>query len=148
MKITSHGVHPFTAVFFTAVLLLVASFARADLVLIASASAPASRLTPEDIKQLYTGRTSALPDGTRVSPLDQQEGGNLRAQFLEKVLGKTEQQYRNYWTRQVFTGKGQPPRIVNNDADVLRLVASGNGFIGYVDSKSVTGNVKVLFRVE
>mgnify|MGYP001770312877 CR=1 FL=1 len=83
-----------------------------------------------------------------MTPIDQAEGSPARPQFNERVRGKNEQQLRSYWSRMIFTGKGQPPRSVASQEDVLRMVAATPGAIGYVDSKAVTGKVKVLFQVD
>lgn len=123
------------------------SAAWAGVVVIAHPSVSAGSLTSDQVSQIYMGRVSKLPDGTAVGPLDQAEGSPARAQFIDKVLGKTEAQLRSYWSRMIFTGKAQPPRVVNNTAEVLRTVASTPGYIGYVDSKDATSDkIRVLFR--
>lgn len=124
------------------------ALASAGVVVIVAASAKVEALKPDQVSQVYLGRLTTLPDGTRLVPVDLAEGSDVRGTFLDQVLGKTDQQYRGYWTRQVFTGKGQPPRVVETEAEVVRLVATGGGFVGYVDSRSVTSQVKVLYRVE
>lgn len=60
---------------------------------------------------------------------------------------KNEAQLKSYWSGLVFTGKGQPLTALDTDADVVARVASDSGAIGYVDSKAVTGAVKVLFTL-
>jgi ABC-type phosphate transport system substrate-binding protein len=44
----------------------------------------------------------------------------------------------------VFTGKGVPPKEVDNDAAVIELVSQNPSVIGYVDKASVTDAVKVI----
>ncbi len=122
---------------------------QAGVVLIANPSVKTSALTAEQVGQIWLGHAGELPDGTAVTPLDLAEGSPLRAQFLDKVLHKNEQQLRSYWSRVIFTGKGQPPRVLPSAAEVLRTVASTPGAVGYVDSKDVAaGKVKVLFTAE
>lgn len=129
--------------------LALSSFAEAGIVVVANPSVADNSLTAAQVSQLFMGRAKALPDGTAVTPLDLPEGSALRVQFADRVLGKTEQQLRSYWTRIIFTGKGQPPRSLGSAAEVLRTVAANPGHIGYVDSKDVVGGkVKVLFTLE
>ncbi|MFZ5698341.1 MAG: phosphate ABC transporter substrate-binding protein [Pseudomonadota bacterium] len=123
--------------------------AGAGVAVIVHPSVSTNTLMAEAVKQVFLGRASALPDGTAVAPVDQAEGSAVRAQFVERVLGKNEQQLRSYWARMIFTGKGQPPRGVTSAAEMLKTVASSPGFIGYVDTKDVVpGKVKVLYSIE
>ncbi|MFZ5756336.1 MAG: phosphate ABC transporter substrate-binding protein [Pseudomonadota bacterium] len=127
----------------------VAPAAYAGLVVVAHPSVAVSELNADQVNQLFLGRTKTLPDGSAVAPLDLAEGSAMRTQFAERVLGKNEQQLRSYWSRMIFTGKGQPPRSVGNSDEVVRAVASRPGYIGYVDSKAVaSGKVKVLYSLE
>lgn len=123
--------------------------ANAGIAVIAHPSVTAGALTVEQVSQLFMGRAKSLPDGTVVTPIDLAEGAPARVQFVERVLGKNEQQLRSYWSRMIFTGKGQPPRSVNSAAEVVKMVASTPGFIGYVDAKDVAaGKVKVLYQIQ
>lgn len=134
--------------FFAVSLLMAPLAASAGVAVIANPALPAGTLTADQVSQVFMGRWKTLPGGMALVAIDQQEGSPVRAEFLDRVLGKSEQQMRSYWTRMVFTGKGQPPRSVERDADVLRAVISTPGSIGYVDSKAVTPQVKVLYRLE
>ena len=137
-------------VFIAAVLALgLSSLANAGVAVIVNPAVATSSLTVEQVSQLFMGRMKALPDGTVVAPVDLAEGMPVRLQFIERVLGKNEQQLRSYWSRMIFTGKGQPPRSVGSAADVVKMVSSSPGFIGYVDTKDVVaGKVKVLYSIE
>ena len=59
----------------------------------------------------------------------------------------SESQLKSYWSKLVFTGKGQPPRDVQTDAEMIELVAGNPNIIGYVDISSVTDKVKVLTSI-
>jgi ABC-type phosphate transport system substrate-binding protein len=131
-----------------AILLAAPAFASAGIAVIAHSGVTTQALSAEQVSQLYLGRVATLPDGSRAVMLDLMEGVPLRAEFSERVLGKNEQQLRSYWTRLIFTGKGQPPRTIGSVAEMLRAVAATPGAIGYVDSGDVSGKVKVLLRIE
>lgn len=123
--------------------------ASAGIAVIAHPSVSTGALTVDQVSQLFMGRARSLPDGAAVTPIDLAEGAPARVQFVERVLGKNEQQLRSYWSRMIFTGKGQPPRSVNSAAEVVKMVASSPGFIGYVDAKDVVaGKVKVLYQIQ
>lgn len=140
MKAISH--------FIFAGLLAIPTWASAGIAIIAHPGTAATALTPEQVAQLYMGRVKTLPGVGDTQMLDLPEGSPVRIEFAERVMGKTEQQLRTYWSRMIFTGKGYPPRALASPADVLRTVASTPGAIGFVDSKDVTPRVKVLYRYE
>jgi len=133
---------------FVCSLLFAPMLACAGIAVIAGPSLPVAALTADQVGQVFLGRLKTLPDGSAISAVEQQEGSATREEFLDRVLGKNQQQLRSYWTRMVFTGKGQPPRTVGDDAEVIRAVLATPGTIGYVDSGAVTARVKVLYRVD
>lgn len=128
--------------------LLAPVLAQAGVVVIAHPGVAVLQQPASDIPQLFLGRMPVLPDGSKPVVLDYAEGEALRAEFTERVLGKNEQQLRGYWTRMIFTGKAQPPRTVSSTDDMMRLVATTPGAIGYVESSRPLPGVKVLWRVE
>ena len=132
-----------------AVLVALPALAPAGVVVVAHSSVKANALSEDEVRQLFMGRSSRLPDGTAVAPLDLNEAAPSRNAFLSSVMGKTEQQMRSYWTRLIFTGKAQPPKVLATDAEVLRTVASSPGYVGYADAvEAARANVKILYKVE
>lgn len=122
---------------------------RAGVVVIAHPSVKVEGLSKNEVRQLFMGRTVSLPDGTVATLLDLDESVPARAGFLKDVMGKTEQQMRGYWTRLIFTGRAQPPKVMPSAADVVRTVSTAPGYIGYVDSADAArANVRILYRAD
>jgi len=96
------------------------------------------------ISRLFLGKSKKFPDGSVAIPLNQIEASNATGQFNSKALKKSSSQLKAYWSKLVFTGKGSPPKSVDNNDAVLDLVASNPNIIGYVDSNVLTDKVKVL----
>jgi ABC-type phosphate transport system substrate-binding protein len=136
------------AVFVALLLAGLVPAAGAGVVVVGNAGLAAGVLDAGQVRQLFLGKARTLPDGTAVVVLDLPEGDPLRAAFVERVLGKTEQQLLGYWSRMIFTGRGQPPHRVDSAREVLRIVESTPGAIGYVDEQQVTARVRVLYRME
>lgn len=131
----------------TAGLLLSASLASAEVVVIVNAASPISSASADDIAQVYLGKRSEL-GGNDVVPVDQSEGNAPRGVFYDKVVQKNESQLTAYWSRLIFTGKGSPPKQVGGDADVVDAVAMDEEAVGYVDSSAVAEGVKVIYTVK
>lgn len=117
-------------------LALAAAAANADIVVVGNPAAAA--LTQEQIADIYLGKSNAA------TPLDQPEASPIRADFYKKATGRDAAQVKTVWSRLVFTGKGQPPKEMADNAAVKKAVAADPKAIGYIDKSAVDGSVKVL----
>lgn len=117
---------------------------QAALAIIAHPSNPLSGITAEEAERLYLGKTGEFSNGRHATPVDQAAGSTMRTKFYRSVIKKDDAELKAYWSRLVFTGKGQPPREFADDAAVKAFVAGNPDAIGYVDGKFVDSSVKVL----
>lgn len=106
----------------------------------------AAALDSNSISRIFLGKLKSFPGGGQVVPLNLAESSAQTDEFNKKVLKKSGSQLKAYWSKLVFTGKGTPPKVVANDAEVVKLVSSNPNIIGYIDSASVTGDVKVIAK--
>lgn len=119
------------------------SLAIADVAVIVHPS-NGDAMTKEDIQKIYLGKTKTFPGGKDATAYDQTEGSAIRVEFLGKVVDKDEAQMKAFWSRLIFTGKGVPPKIVANDAEVKAAIKGDPNGIGFVDVISVDDSVKVV----
>ncbi|MDP5135755.1 phosphate ABC transporter substrate-binding protein [Rheinheimera baltica] len=98
-------------------------------------------ITNDEIARIYTGRSSAL------TPVNLRDSDTKRAIFDEKAVGRSSSQLKAYWSKLVFTGKGNPPKELASDADVVSFVGSNEYAIGYIDAANVTDQVKVIHTI-
>ena len=127
-----------------AAILLNATEAVAEVVVVVSAKSAVPRLNTAQVAKIFLAKTDTFPDGSRAEPLDQAEGLEVRNEFYAKVTGKDHSQLKAYWSKLIFTGDGQPPRIVENDEAVIQAVARDVNAIGYINKKAVDDSVKVV----
>jgi ABC-type phosphate transport system substrate-binding protein len=125
-------------------LLLAAPAAVAQVAIIAHPSVKAAGVSTTELSEIYMDQTDRLSDGSRVEPVDQAEGSDIRAKFYRDALDRSERQMKAYWSKRMFTGKGRPPRALPNDEAVLEFVGSTPGAIGYIDGGRVNDSVKIL----
>lgn len=128
-------------------LLLSASLATAEVVVIVNAASPVASASADDIAQVFLGKSSEI-GGNDVVAVDQTEGNPSRAVFYTKVVQKEPSQLTAYWSRLIFTGKGSPPKQVGGDADVAEAVLDDESALGYVDSTAVVEGVKVIYTIK
>ena len=90
----------------------VASVAGADVVVVVSANSQISGLDANQISDIFLGRTSTLPNGGQVVPIDLMEGSSTRDEFYAKLTGNSAAKIKAHWSKIIFTGRGLPPKAV------------------------------------
>lgn len=116
----------------------------ADWVLVASAKSGINKLDADAASNLYLGKTSELPGVGPVALLDLPEGNAIRDAFYLEATKKDASALKAYWSRMIFTGKGQPPRMVEGAGAVKKALGSNPSAIGYIEKSAVDATVKVI----
>ena len=129
-----------TSLLFT--LCLISTSALAEVVVVVGAS-NGNSLSGSDVSRIFLGKLKKFGDGSSVVPVNLSSGSDVRTAFEKNALGKSSSQIKAYWSKQVFSGKGKPPKELGSDADVINFVSSNPGAIGYIDAGSVNDSVKV-----
>lgn len=124
--------------------LAVAGSARAELVVIVSARNPVTAMRADQVADIFLGQSGSFPDGSEAVAVDQGVGSPLRDAFYEKFTSKSPALVKAYWTKMIFTGRGQPPRELPGNAAIRRRVADNPSLIGYVDRSAVDATVRVV----
>lgn len=120
------------------------SLAQAEVVVVVSAKSAAGTLTAAQASDIFLGKLTSFPSGGQVIPVDQAEGSAIRDEFYTKVAGKSAAQVKAYWSKIIFSGKGQPPKEVADSSAVKKLIADNPNIIGYIDKSAVDGSVKTV----
>jgi ABC-type phosphate transport system substrate-binding protein len=125
-------------------LLLGSTVTWADVVAVVSAKSPITALSKSQVADIFLGKASYFPDGVQAVPIDQEEGSITRVEFYAKVVGKTAAQIKAYWSKIIFTGRGQPPPTVSSGAEVKKRLVENPAAIGYIDASMVDDSVRVV----
>lgn len=135
----------FNIIFYTllSIGMLLYSAGAHSLTLIAHPDTP-STLNAQQVKRIFTGKQRQFDDGSSVIPINQPEGSAARTQFDSSVLGRSTSQITAYWSKRVFTGKGQPPIVVVSDSAMLSYVQSTPGAVGYLSDNVEPKKVRVI----
>jgi hypothetical protein len=121
------------------------SFAHAGAVVVVGASSLIQASSKSDVVKVFLGKKKSLP-GSVAIPIDQETGNSARTDFYGNTVKKTDAQLKSYWSRLIFTGKGQAPQVVGNDNDIKSMVANNPNLIGYIEESAVDGTVKVIYK--
>lgn len=126
---------------------LAASVSYAEVVVIVHPKTRENTVTTQEAANIFLGRQSLLAQGTRVTPVDQEEGTAVRDAFYRKSADKNAAQIRAHWATVTFTGRGTPPLTAADSYEVRNIVATTPGMMGYIDASEVDDSVKVVLTL-
>jgi len=114
-----------------------------ELKVIANSSVKADLISADEIRSVFLEERNSLADGTHVEPV-LEKGGPVHKIFLQRYLGRTDDDLRSYYRTLVFSGKGSMPKELGSETEVVAYVARTRGAIGYVSADTSTEGVKIL----
>lgn len=130
------------------VLLIPATFVRADILVIAGAQSPIRELTRDEVGRIFLKRMKQLPgrESLDLYPVGQSSDPAFTDSFYLHVTGKDRNQLRAYWARLMFTGKDKPPKDLKDDEGVKQWVTENPGGVGFIRGAALTPKFKVVYR--
>jgi ABC-type phosphate transport system substrate-binding protein len=115
-------------------------------VVIVNKSVAVDSISAAELKDVYIGRTTYWPDGqsVKLAILDDQITDKTDA-ALEEVSGMdSTSQFKTFWQRMVFSGRGQMPKEIGDTVSLVAYVASTKGAIAIVLADADLKGVKKL----
>ncbi len=126
------------------IFILAGRLAMAEVVTVVSAKSSIMTLSKNQVADIFLGKTNRLSDGSLAVPIDQAEGSALRDEFYAALVGKNAAQMKAHWSKIIFTGRGQPPKEVSNNAEVKNFVANNSNAIGYIELSALDNSLRVV----
>ncbi len=107
---------------------------------------PAKSVSKKQVSRLLLKELPKWDGGLSAQPVDLDSQSDVRRDFSRNVHGRSVSSIKNYWQRQIFSGRAVPPPEVSDDNAVISFVKSNPGGIGYVSTSArLSGaGVKVL----
>ena len=128
-------------------LLLQATAAVADVVVIVNPKSDVEKLSRDEVVNIFLGRFRRLPSGLSALPADLPQAQPEKAAFYRLLVNKELAEINSYWARLVFSGRTVPPRQAASDEDLLQWVAATPGGIGYIERAKVDGRVRIVYAL-
>ncbi len=97
-------------------------------------------LTGDDVKDIFEGNKQT-EGGVKLTPID---NASLKTEFLNKALHLTPEKYTSLWGKKVFRDGLIPPATKSSDLEIIAMVKSKPGTVGYVSE--VSGDVRVITK--
>jgi len=132
MKLSIHSLACVSALLLASVMTL-----RADPALLGHKGLAGQTLDADAIKAVLMGKKATLGD-TRVIIVIAKDDPAQEA-FFKEHLGMTTDQFQTYWRRLFMTGGGSAPKVADNAAAALKLVAETPGAVAVGDSTKADG---------
>ena len=132
-----------TALFLFFAGVLLAGPAGAQVIVIANSGVKAASVSKADLRDVFTGASSTLKDGSHVTPV-LLKGGAAHDEFLASCIGRNDGAFRAGWRSLVFSGQATMPRQFDTEAALVDYVAHNPGTIGYIAKSTPHDGVKVL----
>ena len=115
-------------------------------VIIANKSVPVDSISAAALKDIYTGRTKYWTDGqsVKLAMLDDQITDKTDAALKEASGMDSISQFKTFWQRMVFSGRGQMPQKFGDTASLVAYVASTKGAVAIVVADADLRGVKKI----
>ena len=113
-------------------------------IVIANSSVAADSLSADELRNIYTAKTTDWADGQRIIIVVLPDRTDAA---LQQASGMEASQFRTFWLRLAFSGRGAQPQKADDAAALVALVASTKGAIGLVPADAPLPGVKTI-RIE
>ena len=132
---------PFKPLVFFAAALALACSSHAAPALASHAGLKGQTLDADGIKAVLLGKRVTIGDARVVIVIA--KAGDAQEAFLKTHVAMTTSQFQNHWRRLFMTGGGSAPKVVETEADAVKLAAETPGAIAIADS-AATGELAIL----
>ena len=110
-------------------------------IVIVQSDVPVNWLSAAALKDILHGKTTYWEGGQAViivSMGDKVEGA------LQEASGMSASQFKTFWQRMVFSGRGQQPKAADDAEQAVALVAGTKGAIAIVPADTALRGVKTI----
>ncbi|HVO74388.1 MAG TPA: hypothetical protein VMT35_10225 [Ignavibacteriaceae bacterium] len=124
-------------------LYLLSNNINAQVSVIANNSVAENSIKADLLAKIYSLDITKWSNNFKIVVVEQSARSNVKTVFYS-FIDKDPAALQKEWLKKQITGEAKPPVLVESDEEVLKIVASTPGAVGYIKSSSVSGNVKVI----
>ena len=125
----------------------VASLASADPIVICHPNLKNEDLSNQLLLRIYAMQKRVWSDNTPVRVYTFSNDNKVHKDFVNTFLRMQPYQLDRLWHRLVFSGTGKPPEVVASIKEMMDVVRTQPGSIGYIDSRYLDESDKSLMVV-
>lgn len=124
-------------------LILTSTACAEGFVLIVNKANTVASVSKEEVQSIFLGKKNSWAGGQSIKPVLQKDS-SVHEEFVRTLVGKTSQQFDNYWKKAIFTGTGAAPESLKDDQAVKSFVAGNRGAVGYISTGALDESVRKL----
>ena len=120
--------------------------AISDIILIANKDIEVTSMNKKEIKDIFLGNKVSWRNGEKIVIIIL-ENESINNNLMRKYFGKSIQQYKYYWKKQLFLGKiANLPKYTNSPKTLKTFVANTPGCISFLTTNHETfdDNVQII----
>lgn len=103
-----------------------------------------TNLSLGDLRKIFSGEKRTWPDGAHVK-LFSRAPGTIERTALLKLLGKSETEYKQFWTAKVYQGEADAePAVLPSNGMQREAMTAFPGAIALVEADDIKPGMKVL----
>lgn len=133
---------------FVGMLLLATEQVWAELVVVVNARSGVAAMSRNEVINIFFGRNRQFFNGIEAQPVDLIDSNPDRGRFYSALVGKDLADINAYWSRQVFSGRLQPPPKMRTSEDALKWIVSQPGGIGFIELAKADARVRVVYELQ
>ena len=120
--------------------------AQADIAIVVGKNSTVNNINEREVNNVFLSKTRFLDNGTRVKPFEL-NNEIIKEEFYKVIANKSPSQINSYWTTLIFTGKGKPPRKVQEITQLIQVLNDSPNAITYLPQKNVTDSMRVVHTI-
>lgn len=128
--------------------LLYPNLALPDIAVIVNVDNTTGSISPIELKNIYRVRLAHFANGDPIHLSYQPANRKTTQQLLDSIVGRSMSKLNRYWAAQIFSGRMEPPKKLENDALVIEWISLNKNGIGYINSKNLADSVKQVATIE
>lgn len=117
-----------------------------SLVVIVSKDSNIQDITKKELSKIFLAKTKRLPSGDK-SLVVESTNKEFQAKFYKTICNKNDKQLRKYWTKMIFTGRGQPPKKIKSIPELISFVKNNKNAISYIPFKDINSDIRVIMEI-
>ena len=118
-----------------------------DVVVVVNQKNGVSKLSRDEVIDVFMGRNRLLSSGVTAVPLDLPSTDAERESFYLRLTGKSMSQINAYWARLILTGRASPPKLMHSQEEALQMVTDNRSAVAYVGRSKASSQVKTVFEL-
>jgi hypothetical protein len=115
-----------------------------DVAVVVNPKNPVASISFDELRKIFAGQKQSWPGNTPVRPIVRGSGTREREALL-RLLGMSERDYKQYWTKHIFRGEAKSePLTVNSNSLEKKAVNMFPGAIAFISAAEATTETKIV----